>query len=95
MHLLQCKLDVEVEEPASRARDRRTAELRRVVATVGVEPWEQKGRRLAEVLNKNPDVVSWWVGEGVRRRLDDPSFADWLDELDERMVQETARPKMS
>ncbi|MCD4747930.1 MAG: hypothetical protein K8R59_01040 [Thermoanaerobaculales bacterium] len=36
---------------------------------------------LAEVLNKNPDVVSWWVGENIRRRLDDRGFAAELDRL--------------
>ena len=35
--------------------------------------------------DKNPDVVSWWVGEGIRRRLDDRSFAAELDGLDAQL----------
>jgi len=70
---------------ASRVRDRQTAAMRRMVATLGVERWEQKGAALAEVLNKNPDVVSWWVGEGIRRRLNDSDFATELDRLDARL----------
>jgi len=56
------------------------------VATLGVERWGQRGCELAAVLNKNPDVVSWWVGEGVRRRLEDPEFAQKLEELDEQLA---------
>ena len=69
----------------SRARDRETAAMRRLVVTLGVERWGQKGTALAKVLNKNPDVVSWWVGEGIRRRLDDGEFAAELDGLDAQL----------
>jgi hypothetical protein len=44
--------------------------------------WRQKGTQLAKVLNKNPDVVSWWVGEGIRRRQEDEEFAARFDMLD-------------
>jgi hypothetical protein len=37
------------------------------------------------VLNKNPDVVSFWAGEGARRRQEDPDYASMLDALDERL----------
>jgi len=56
-----------------------------MVVTLGVERWEQKGTALAEVLNKNPDVVSWWVGEGIRLRLNDSDFAAELDRLDAQL----------
>ncbi|MCP4898317.1 MAG: hypothetical protein GY906_15190 [bacterium] len=36
------------------------------------------------VLNKNPGVVSWWVGEGVRRQ-EDEEFAARLEMLDNEM----------
>ena len=36
------------------------------------------------VLNKNPDVVSWWVGEGIRRRQEDEEFAT-IDMLDSEL----------
>ena len=74
---------------ASRSRDRSTAEVRRIVATLGVERGGQKGRELAGVLGKNSDMVSAWVGEGVRRRIADAGYARRLDDLD-RALAETA-----
>ena len=56
-----------------------------MVATLGVERWSQKRTDLAAVLSKNPDVVSFWAGEGARRRQEDPDYAAKLDELDERL----------
>ena len=39
------------------------------------------------MLGKNPDVVSWWVGEGVRLRLEDSEFAHQLEDLDREMAR--------
>ena len=47
----------------------------------------QSRRDLAPVMNKNPDVVSWWVGEGSLRRVDDLSFAGRLDGLDKELAK--------
>lgn len=81
-----CKLaGFDFEHLASRARDRETAGARRLVVTLGVERWRQKGTALACVLKKNPDVVSWWVGEGIRRRLKDEEFTTKLDKLDKKL----------
>jgi len=81
-----CELaDFDFEVLASRARDRDTAEKRRIIATLGVERWRQKGTEIAAVLKKNQDVVSWWVGEGVRRRLEDDAFAAEIDRLDQQL----------
>ena len=78
-----CELaEIDFEKLASRARDQDTAGKRRLVVTLGVERWRQKGTQLAKVLNKNPDVVSWWVGEGIRRRQEDEEFAARFDMLD-------------
>ena len=78
-----CELaEIDLEKLASRARDQDTARNRRLVVTLGVERWRQKGTALARVLNKNSDVVSWWVGEGTRRRQEDEEFAARLDTLD-------------
>ncbi len=59
--------------------------LRRLVATLGVERWRQRCKDLAGVLGKNPDVVSYWVVEGVRRRSEDAAFAGRYDDLDEKL----------
>jgi hypothetical protein len=78
-------LDTDIERLAGRSKDRETAELRRLVAALGVERWRQRCKNLAGVLGKNPDVVSYWVVEGVRRRRDDPTFAARLEEFDEKL----------
>jgi len=75
----------DLDQLASRARDHNTANARKVVATLGVERWSQRRTDLATVLNKNPDVVSYWAGEGSRRRQEDPDYAAKLDELDENL----------
>jgi len=58
-----------------------------MVTTLGDERWGQKGRDIAAFLGKNPDVVSHWVGQGVRRRLEDPGFARRLDALDRELAE--------
>ena len=77
---------VDVDRLASRTRDRQTALARRLVVTLGVERWRQRGSDLAVVLAKHPDVVSWWVGEGVRLRLGHNRFSDQLDALDRQLA---------
>jgi hypothetical protein len=80
-----------VEQLVSRARDRGTADARKLVATLGVERWRQKRTALAAVLNKNPDVVSFWAGEGARRRQEDADYAAKLDEFDKRLSASLTR----
>lgn len=70
---------------AGRSKDRETAEMRRLVAALGVERWRQRCKDLAGVLGKNPDVVSYWVVEGVRRRSEDAAYAERHDDLDEKL----------
>ena len=89
---LVCKVaELDMARLASRARDHETATMRRLVVTLGVERWRQRGTPLARVLDKNPNVVSWWVGEGIRRRLEDEGFAKELDRLDIQLVAELAQ----
>jgi putative transposase len=78
-------LDTGEERLASRFKDRETADLRRLVAALGVERWRQRCKDLAGILGKSPAVVSYWVVEGVRRRSDDPTFAERFDNLDEKL----------
>jgi hypothetical protein len=81
----------DMDQLASRARDRATADARKLVATLGVERWRQKRTALAGVLGKNPDVVSFWAGEGARRRQEDAGYARKLDELDARLSTSLTR----
>jgi hypothetical protein len=62
-----------------------------VVVTLGVERWSPKKTALAAVLSKKPDVVSFWAGEGARRRQEDPDYAANLDEPDERLSASLTR----
>ena len=88
---LVCEMaGLDMDRLASRARDRKTAAMRRLVVTLGVERWRQRGTALARVLDKNPNVVSWWVGEGIRRRLEDEDYAKKLDRLDIQLAAELA-----
>ncbi len=44
------------------------------------------GERLAAFLGKHPDAVSYWVGQGVRRRLEDSNYARRLDALHQKLA---------
>ena len=44
-------------------------------------------------MNKNSDVVSWWVGEGIRRRLEDEKFSAKLDKLDKELSASLTRSR--
>jgi hypothetical protein len=82
-------LGIDVALVASPLKDRRAVQARRVISVLGVERWSQPGTELARVLGRNPEVVSWWVGEGVRQRLRDPDFARRLDDIDEALSKAT------
>ena len=82
-------LEIGVELVASPLKDPRAVRARRVISVLGVERWSQPGSELARVLGRSPDVVSWWVGEGVRQRLGDPDFARRLDDIDEALSKAT------
>jgi len=76
-------LDVDMAVVCSRARDGQTAAARKLIVTLGVGRWKQSRTGLARVLQKNPDVVSWWAGEGAKSRVSDPAYAAELDRLDQ------------
>ena len=84
-------LGVDAERAASRFRDRATAAARQKIVTLGVERWRQNRTALAKVLQKNPDMVSWWAGRGAKRRLEDPGYAAELDELDKALASKAAK----
>lgn len=75
---------------SSRVRDRGTAAARKLIVTLGVERWRQSRTGLARVLQKNPDMVSWWAGEGAKTRVNDPEYATELDRLDEALASRAA-----
>lgn len=83
-------LDVDMAHVCSRRRDRPTATIRRLIVTLGVERWKQNRTELAKVLEKNPDVISWWAGEGATRRIEDGEFAAKLDSVDEKLSGKAA-----
>jgi len=79
-------LGVEADALASSRRDRETAGLRRLVASLGVERWGQTTGRLAVLLSKHPVAVSRWVSDAARRRQEDPAFAEKIEALDEALT---------
>jgi len=83
---LACEcLGVDPRDIASRRQDRETGRLRRLIASCGIERWDQRAGHLAAVLKKHPVVVSRWVGEASRIRSEDQAFTDELDALDRAM----------
>jgi REP element-mobilizing transposase RayT len=88
-------LDIDMAVVCSRGRDRQTAAVRKLMVTLGVERWRQPRTGLAKVLHKNPDVVSWWAGEGARNRINDPEYAAALDRLDQRLAARAAEMRTS
>ena len=83
-------LEIDMAIVSSRVRDRGTAAARKLIVTLGVERWRQSRKGLASVLQKNPDMVSWWAGEGAKKRISDPDYAARLDRLDESLAAKVA-----
>jgi REP element-mobilizing transposase RayT len=83
-------LEIDMAIVSSRVRDRGTAAARKLIVTLGVERWRQSRTGLAKVLQKNPDMVSWWAGEGAKSRVKDPQYAVKLDRLDESLAEKVA-----
>jgi hypothetical protein len=76
---------VELEDVASRRQDSATGRLRRLIASCGVERWDQRAGHLAAVLRKHPAVVSRWVSEAGKTRIEDVDFAADLETLDQAL----------
>ena len=72
---------------ASRRQDSETGRLRRLIASCGIERWDQRAGELATVLRKHPVVVSRWVSEASRIRSENHAFADELDVLDQATAE--------
>jgi hypothetical protein len=72
---------------AGNLKDRQTTKLRQVVATLGIERWEQRAGSLGGALGKHPDVVSRWARSGAERRSTEHEFAELLDELDTKLAE--------
>jgi REP element-mobilizing transposase RayT len=83
-------LGIEMAVVCSRARDRQTAAARKLIVTLGVERWRLGRTGLARVLQKNPDVVSWWAGEGTKSRISDAEYAAELDNVDQGVAARAA-----
>jgi REP element-mobilizing transposase RayT len=87
-------LNVRVDRLASKRQDRTTARQRRLIASCGVERWEQRSGQLARELQKHSVVVSRWVAEARELRKHDEGFSAELESLDKelskRAVQQLA-----
>ena len=84
-----------MESLAGRIKDRKTTALRHLVATVGIERWDQRAGQLGSILGKHPDVVSRWARAGAERRSTDHEFAQSLDRLDAALAESCCqKPKI-
>lgn len=84
-------LGIVVESLAGRNKDRKTMALRQLVATIGVERWDQRAGKLGGILGKHLDVVSRWARAGAERRSTDFEFAEALDRLDATLAKSCHR----
>ena len=88
-------LGIDTVSLAGRLKDRKTTSLRQLVATVGIERWDQRAGKLGEILGKHPDVVSRWARAGAERRSTEPEFAQALDRLDAALAESCShKPKI-
>jgi hypothetical protein len=88
-------LGIDATSLTGRIEDRKTTRLRQLVATVGIERWEQRAGKLGHILGKHPDVVSRWARTGAERRSSDPDFAEKFDRLDATRVESChSQPKI-
>jgi hypothetical protein len=88
LQVLACAgLGIVTESLAGKLKDRRTMTLRQLVATVGIERWNQRAGKLGGILGKHPDVVSRWARAGAERRSSDHEFAEGLDQLDATLAE--------
>jgi hypothetical protein len=83
------------ESLAGRLKDRETTTLRQLVATAGIERWDQRAGKLGSILGKHPDVVSRWARAGAERRSTDPEFAEALDRLDTTLAESCCQSESS
>jgi hypothetical protein len=83
-------LEIDMAIVSSRVRDHGTAAARNLIVTLGVERWRQGRTGLARVLQKNPDMVSWWAGESAKSRVKDPEYAAEPDRLDKGFAAKAA-----
>jgi len=79
------RLGVDLDDVTSRRQDSATGRLRRLIASCGVERWNQRAGQMAAVRKKHPVVVSRWVSEAGRIRIKDGEFAADLDSLDQAL----------
>ena len=67
---------------ASSKKDRETTRLRLLIASVGIERWEQRASVLGPLMRKHPDTFSRWVRLAVKRKRQEPEFAEAVVQLD-------------
>jgi chromosomal replication initiation ATPase DnaA len=79
-------LHIDVADLASRSRQHRVVEARRLIITLGRERRAQSTKDLASALHKSADTVTYIQHEGVRQRLEDEEFLRHYENLDQGLV---------
>jgi hypothetical protein len=80
-------LGVAIDALASSRRDPETNRLHQLVATVGIERWNQTAGKLGALLGRHPDVISRWVRTGAARKSKDVEFSQAVEELDRLLTE--------
>ncbi len=71
------------EELESRTRCWNVSRKRFLVVGIGIERWRQSARALAELLDRRPDLISWWAKRAAELRSQDNRFAKEYAKTDE------------
>ena len=85
-------LGVDVRDLSSQSRSKELVDLRRLIVALGRERWGQRTKDLAAAISRSPDVATYLIGEGVKRRLADAGFAERFEALDDELCSRFSRP---
>ena len=80
-------LGITIDALTSSRKDPETNRLHQLVATVGIERWNQSAGKLGAVLAKHPDVISRRARTGAERRLRDDEFSQAVEDLDRLLAE--------
>ncbi len=85
---LACELlDIDVSQIASSRQDSATGRVRRMIASCGIERWEQRAGELAVIFRKHSVVLSRWASEARRLCREDEAFAAEVEALDQALSE--------
>jgi len=79
------ELGVSPTQLEERSRRPELTDLRFLVVGLGIERWGQRAARLAEILGRRADYVTWWARRARELRLSDSSWTERYEALDDKL----------